>query len=93
MVWPRPGGVPAYPDAMHSPHTANTSGTTTRQRFGYFFIGLAIGMVLLGFFTSHRKQAERAEAVREAAREAGGATAAPRAEPPVSADDTDADGP
>ncbi len=72
---PRPGGVPAYPDAMVSPHAANTSGTTTRQRFGYFFLGLAIGVVLLGFFASHKQQAEREEAARQSARQAGGQAA------------------
>ncbi|HHN79024.1 MAG TPA: hypothetical protein ENK11_10195 [Phycisphaerales bacterium] len=59
---------------MVSPHAANTSGTTTRQRFGYFFLGLAIGVVLLGFFASHKQQAEREEAARQAGGQAAGAS-------------------
>lgn len=56
---------------MRSPHAYNTSGTSIRQRFGYYLIGMAVGVVLLGFFTSHREQAVRAqEAARQQAEQA-----------------------
>lgn len=42
---------------MATPHTRNTSGTSISQRLGYYLAGVAIGLLLLGFFMSQRQRA------------------------------------
>lgn len=62
---------------MSTPQLRNTSGTSISQRFGYYFIGIAIGLVLLGFFMSSRQRAVRAqEAEAQAAERSGSAESA-----------------
>tara|TARA_Y100001933_G_scaffold85934_2_gene87243 strand:+ start:2139 stop:2354 length:216 start_codon:yes stop_codon:yes gene_type:complete len=39
------------------PHLHNTSGSRFSQRLGYFLGGVAIGLILLGFFMSARQRA------------------------------------
>ena len=39
------------------PHQRNTSGSSFRQRLGYYLVGVAIGLVALGFLWSNRQQA------------------------------------
>lgn len=49
------------------PHLRNTSGSSFRQRLGYFLTGTAIGLVALGFITASRQNAARQQqADREA---------------------------
>lgn len=52
------------------------SWTDTSRRFGYYFIGLAIGLMLLGFFQMKRQQqAAEMKARAEAARQQDAASA------------------
>jgi len=50
----------------HSPHQNNTSGTSFRQRLGYFMVGTAIGLVALGFIMSSRQRAVQQQAADRA---------------------------
>lgn len=52
------------------------------RRFGFYFIGLAIGLVLLGFFQMKKQQQAAEMRAREQAAEQAAQQTAPPAAPP-----------
>jgi hypothetical protein len=53
-----------------SPHLQNTSRSTISQRIGYYLAGVAIGLVLLGYFMTKKQQAVQAQRAQESASDA-----------------------
>ncbi len=62
-----------------SPHLQNTSRSTISQRIGYYLAGVAIGLVLLGYFMTKKQQAAQAQRAQESA---SGAPAEPNTPAP-----------
>lgn len=61
--------MPGQDPKLLPPHARNTSGTTISQRLGYYLAGVAIGLVVLGFFMTQKQRAVRAERAAESARQ------------------------
>ncbi len=72
---------PAATNTRPAPGTPATSGTSFRQRLGYYALGIAIGVAALGFFRAQRHRAAATQTPPAATSPANVAAQAPAGPP------------